>query len=123
MAEQTETAITLPITPGKIQSAVGYIVEQTFPRPRQELCIPVGEMERRLSALVGETVQAAYNDAAEIHRDARERLARHLYLEGSPANWRGTAELGWDRQDDRINRDAWLARADAILAIIIGKDT
>lgn len=77
----TDATITLPLTPAKIGRAVEYIVEQTFPRPRQELCIPVGEMERRLTAYAGEVVQAAYTDADREKARLRAesgRLAREL---------------------------------------------
>ena len=73
----------------------------------------------------GPQIEAANGTAGPwrlVAADARERLARHLYVGGSPADWRGTAELAWNRQDNRINRDAWLNRADELLAVISGKD-
>lgn len=52
---------------------------------------------------------------------ARERLARHLYVSGSPADWRPRAELGWDNRDERINRDKWVALANEMIAALEGK--
>lgn len=57
------TDITLPITPAKIRRAVEAIVEEVRPRPRGESCTPVAAMENRLTAYVGDAVQAAYTDA------------------------------------------------------------
>lgn len=57
-----------------------------------------------------------------IAADARERLARHLYIEASPEDWRPTAELAWDRDDPRVRRGKWLSRAEEMLAVITRKD-
>lgn len=57
-----------------------------------------------------------------IRSDARERLARHLYIEAAPEDWRPTAELAWDRSDERVRRERWLARADEMLAVVAGKE-
>lgn len=121
MAEDTPD-ITLPLTAGQISRGIGGIVEQTFPRPRQENTIPVGEMERRLTAYAGELVQAAYNDAAGITKDARERLARHLYLSSIEPDWRDHHELLWDRRAETIDFDAVYAHADGLLAVINGTE-
>jgi hypothetical protein len=75
VADQTIPDVTLPITPRQIQHAVEHIVEQTFPRPRQELCMPVGEMERRIASYAGDLVNAAYRDTASTAADDRARLA------------------------------------------------
>ncbi|MER7331741.1 MULTISPECIES: hypothetical protein [unclassified Micromonospora] len=115
MADQTE--LTLPLTPAKLGRAVGAIVESAFPHPRQENCIPVGEMERALTALCGEAVQLAYDDAAGIHRDARQRLARHLYLSEHTDEW---APRQWDLPS-HVNQEPYLRRADALLAVINGQ--
>ncbi|MEV1013825.1 hypothetical protein AB0I89_24030 [Micromonospora sp. NPDC049801] len=53
--------------------------------------------------------------------DARERLARHLFLRNSPADWSDHDALRWDRRADTIDYDAVYAEADAILAVITGQ--
>lgn len=116
MADPTD--VTLPITAAQIQRGVGAIVEQVHPRPRGEPCTPVGEMERRLAAYAGELVQAAYNDAAGINRDARQRLARHLFLAERTDEW---APREWDLPQ-HVNQEPYLRRADALLAVITGKE-
>lgn len=115
------TDITLPITPAKIQRAIGHIVEQVHPRPRGDNCIPIAEMERKLTAYVGDAVQAAYNDAAGIAKDARDRLARHLFLKNVDTGWEDHFALLWDRQSEQIDRDAVYADADELLNVITGK--
>jgi len=73
MADSTD--LTLPLTAAKLGRAVSEIVERAFPRPRQEECMRVGEMERELTSLCGEAVQAAYNDHAGIvHRDLADNI-------------------------------------------------
>lgn len=76
MADPTD--LTLPLTPAKLGRSVGAIVERAFPSPRQEECMRVGEMERALTALCGEAVQLAYNDAgkeAERYRTEARQAA------------------------------------------------
>ncbi len=53
--------------------------------------------------------------------DAREQLARHLFLRNSPADWRDHDALRWDQRSETINYDAAYAEADAILAVITGQ--
>lgn len=117
MAEQTD--LTLPLTPGKLGRAVDEIVERAFPSPRQEECMPVGEMVRALTALCGEAVQLAYDDAAGIAKDARERLARHLWLESRPNDPYAAAH--WQAGDSFVNKEPWRRKADAALAALNGK--
>ncbi|MEU7170269.1 hypothetical protein ABZ949_02105 [Micromonospora tulbaghiae] len=109
--------LTLPLTPAKLGRAVNAIVDRAFPPPRGEDCIAVGEMTRALTALCGEAVQVAYDDAAGMQRDARERLARHLYLTEHADEW---ADREWDLPQ-HVNQEPYLRRADAILAVITGK--
>ncbi len=78
MADPTD--LTLPLTPAKLGRAVSEIVERAIPAPRGENCMAVGEMERALTALCGEAVQAAYDDASsetERHRIEARDSARH----------------------------------------------
>jgi hypothetical protein len=116
VAEPAIPDVTLPITPKQILDGVEHIVEQTFPRPRQELCAPVGEMERRLASYAGDLVNASYNDA--IPPDARQRLARHLFLTERTDEW---APREWDRPQ-HVNQQPYLKRADQILRVITGKE-
>lgn len=113
------TDVTLPITTAQIGSAVDAIVEKALPSPLGELCMPVGLMKRELTAYAGELVLAADADAAGIHRDARNRLARHLYLSERLDEW---APREWD-PPQHVNQEPYLRRADTILAVITGKDT
>jgi hypothetical protein len=113
------TDLTLPLTPAKLGRAIDEIVERAIPTPRQELCMPVGEMERELTALCGEAVQLAYNDAAGVARDARERLARHLFLSERTDEW---APREWD-MPQHVNQEPWLRRADELLAVIAGQES
>ncbi|WP_433460661.1 hypothetical protein [Micromonospora sp. CA-248212] len=53
--------------------------------------------------------------------DARERLARHLFLRNSPADWRDHDALRWDQRSETIDFDAVYAEADALLAVITGE--
>lgn len=117
-----DTDITLPLTPAKIGRAVSAIVEKAIPSPRQENCMAVGQMERELVAYAGRLVQAAYDDAAGIHRDGRERLARHLYLQAHADD--PYAQPHWDYGGTaHVNKDTWRAKADAALDAINGKDS
>ncbi|MFI1194119.1 hypothetical protein ACH4T9_12790 [Micromonospora sp. NPDC020750] len=116
MADPTD--VTLPITPARIGSAVDAIVEKALPSPFGELCAPVGLMKRELAAHAGRLVQAAYDDAASINRDARQRLARHLFLSERTDEW---APREWDLPQ-HVNQKPYLRRADALLAVITGKE-
>ncbi|MFG2046093.1 hypothetical protein ACGFIW_01515 [Micromonospora sp. NPDC048935] len=118
MVEQTD--LTLPLTPARLGRAVDEIVERAFPTPRQELCMPVGEMVRALTALCGKAVQLAYDDAAGIAKNARERLARYLCLRSVGSNWAAEMSKAWDRGE--VDRDRWQAEADELLAVITGQD-
>lgn len=127
MADRTGADITLPLTPAKIGRNISAIVERAFPYPRQEECIKVGEMERELTAYVGEVVQAVYDAAAGIHRDAREQLARRLYIDdwaaGDPALHAKTARR-WDQGEvSSGKRSEYLDRADQLIAVITGTET
>ncbi|MFF0822453.1 hypothetical protein ACFYUR_18990 [Micromonospora haikouensis] len=52
--------------------------------------------------------------------DARERLARHLYLQANPTDpW---AAAHWDAGGQHVARAAWLQRADLALAVITGQE-
>ncbi len=76
-----DRTITVPLTPAKLGRAVSEIVQRAIPMPRQENCMAVGQMERELTALCGEAVQVAYDDAGRDIarlRDDNERLAREL---------------------------------------------
>lgn len=56
--------------------------------------------------------------------EARERLARHLFIQAAATlGWHETNASTWDSGDRRINRAAWLVRADETLAVIASKDT
>ncbi|MFG1846817.1 hypothetical protein [Micromonospora carbonacea] len=55
--------------------------------------------------------------------EARDRLAKHLYLRSVNADWRDHHELLWDRRSENVDFDAVYAEADALLAVITGKDT
>lgn len=62
--------------------------------------------------------------AGNLLPDARERLARYLYLDSLPAGQRETAATLWDRADGRvtrINRDDWLKKAAAIIVVVSRK--
>lgn len=55
--------------------------------------------------------------------NARDRLAKHLYLDSLGENWRDHLELMWDRHDvQRIDFDAVYGKADEILAILTEDD-
>ncbi|MEU0078483.1 hypothetical protein ABZY58_11355 [Micromonospora tulbaghiae] len=109
-------AVTLPITPGKIRDSIEDIVERLHPRPRGENYLPVHDLEQDLVAYAGELVRVSYDDAG-IQRDARQRLARHLYLTEHTDEW---APRMWDLPQ-HVNQEPYLRRADAILAVITGK--
>ncbi|MEV5819339.1 hypothetical protein AB0L22_09200 [Micromonospora haikouensis] len=53
-----------------------------------------------------------------VASDARDRLARHLYLAERTDEW---AAREWDFPQ-HVNQEPYLRRADAILAVITGKD-
>jgi hypothetical protein len=53
--------------------------------------------------------------------DGRERLARHLFVKDVTYQRERQAALR-DREDKRIDREAWLTQADTILAVINGKE-
>jgi hypothetical protein len=57
-----------------------------------------------------------------IDGDARKRLARHLYLDAAEPLWRRTRSWAWDHDTDEGGREPWLAKADAILAVIAGRE-
>lgn len=79
MADRTD--VTLPLTGAKIRRGVCAIVEKVHPLPRQENCLPVGDMERELATYANELVSAAYTDASRDIvrlRADNERLAREL---------------------------------------------
>jgi hypothetical protein len=55
-----------------------------------------------------------------VSPDARDRLARHLYLTTSGDH---NAQPHWDfGGDQHVNRAPWRAKADAILDVIAGQD-
>lgn len=58
----------------------------------------------------------------ELLPDARDRLARHLFLRTVPADWRSHHELLWDRRSDRIDYDRAYADADEILTLITSRE-
>ncbi|MFI6228670.1 hypothetical protein ACIBCR_15315 [Micromonospora echinospora] len=120
MADQTIPDVALPITPGQISRGIEHIVEQVHPHPRQENCMRVGEMERRLASYAGDLVQAAYNDAAGIQRDARDRLALHLCLQSVGPRWADEMAKAWTAGN--IDTSRWYSEADVLLAVITGKD-
>ncbi len=72
------------------------------------------------AARIGRALLAAA--AVRPAPDARERLARHLFLDRARGDWRATAAAGWDSGDDRINKHTWRAKADTMLAVITGQD-
>lgn len=69
------TNVTLPLTAGKIRRGVCAIVEKVHPLPRQEMCLPVGDMERELTTYANELVSSAYTDASRDIVRLREELA------------------------------------------------
>ncbi len=62
--------------------------------------------------------------AAELARitgaDARERLARHLWLDSRPNDPYAAAH--WQAGDSFVNKEPWRRKADAALAVIAGKE-
>jgi len=115
------TDLTPPLTPAKLGRAVSVIVERAIPSPRQESCMAVGQMERELTALCGGAVQLAYDDAAGIAKDARDRLARHLFIAATGGGQLAAHE--WDGNTiSEYTRNHWLGCADAALAVITGQE-
>lgn len=66
-------------------------------------------------------VGESYTPTPTLPPDARDRLARHLYLQAN-TNQQGRAAGLWDRNHPKAERDAWLTRADVLLAVINGKE-
>jgi len=60
----------------------------------------------------------AYPPAPMLAPDARERLARHLFLSERTDEW---APREWD-MPQHVNQEPYLRRADAMLAVITGQE-
>ena len=81
-----------------------------------------------LAAGLGEAAEHAH-DATPVRLDtvsrlvapdARERLARHLWLDSRPDDPYAAAH--WQAGDSFVNKEPWRRKADAALAVITGRE-
>lgn len=78
-----------------------------------------------LAAGLDEAMEYAHNSVPQrldtvsrlVAPDARERLARHLFLSERTDEW---ASREWD-MPQHVNKEPYLRRADVLLAVITGK--
>lgn len=96
---ETPTPAPLNLTYGKVRAQITAIVEKTFPVPRGEDCLPIGDMERALAEHVQDLILAVYAETdAEMRR---------LCGSGDRAEVRATEEA---ERRSKAERALWAVR-------------